>query len=373
MIPFNKITASDYDTPFMLTDLEVIKGQCDEFSQALPQIGIYYAFKALDNDTVVQSIDQLIAGYDVASIGEITRIIGLGISPDRLLFSNPVKSPDAIQRAYAAGVRTYAFQSLAELEKLTQYAPQSRLFLRVMVPNGEGSLDFSSKFGCNPQDAPAIFKAANASGFTDIGLSFHIGSQSSDDQAWDRALGACRMIIDDVATHGMSVCAIDLGGGFPVRYDDDVLEFSTIADSLNAAIVRHNLTDMPMLAEPGRYLVADSSVIVTTIIGVEQRNDNVWLFTDVGSFHAFVEIFEFNYWPYPVYSLKHGADTTDVEMKEYTITGPSCDSYDTLTRSIMLPADLQIGDKLVIDKTGAYTTVYGSNFNGFAVPKIYFA
>lgn len=372
MIPFNTIAASGHDTPFMLTDLEIIKGQCDEFTQALPQIGIYYAFKALDNDTIVQAIDHLIAGYDVASIGEITRIINLGISADRLLFSNPVKSADAIKQAYALGVRTYAFQSLAELEKLAAHAPQSRLFLRVMVPNGEGSLDFSSKFGCNPQDASQIFSAAFAAGFTEVGLSFHIGSQSSDDQAWDRALGTCRTIIDDVAAHGMSVCAIDLGGGFPVRYDDEVLEFSTIADSLMAAIERHGLSDMPMMAEPGRYLVADSSVIVSTIIGVEQRNDNVWLFTDVGSFQAFVEIFEFNYWPYPVHSLKHGENTDGVEMKEYTITGPSCDSYDTLTRSIMLPADLQVGDKLVIDKTGAYTTVYGSNFNGFAVPRIYF-
>lgn len=372
MIPFEKIAASDYDTPFMLTNLEIIKGQCEEFTHALPQVGIYYAFKALDNDTIVQSVDHLIAGYDVASIGEITRIVNLGISADRLLFSNPVKSADAIKQAYALGVRTYAFQSVSELEKLAAHAPESRLFLRVMVPDGEGSLAFSSKFGCNPQDAPQIFAQAYAAGFTNIGLSFHIGSQSNDADAWDRALGVCRAIIDDVAQHDMEVCAIDLGGGFPVRYDDTVLEFSVIAESLRQAIARYNLQDMPMVAEPGRYLVADSSAIVCTIIGVEQRNDNIWLFTDVGSFQAFVEIFEFEYWPYPVYSLKHGMNTEDIALTEYTLTGPSCDSYDTLTRSIMLPANLQVGDKLVIDKTGAYTTVYGSNFNGFAVPKIHF-
>ncbi len=105
------------------------------------------------------------------------------------------------------------------------------------------------------------------------------------------------------------------------------------------------------------------------LFGVETRNGIPWLFLDVGSFQAFLEIFEFNYFPYPVHSLRHlKGEVPIIQAQHYVLTGPSCDSYDTMTMSIELPTDMAVGDKLLITMCGAYTIVYGSDFNGFKVP-----
>lgn len=358
-------------TPYMLTDLSVIQGQCRLLQDVLPEAAIHYAYKALSDDEVVKAVDGLVAGYDVASVGEIRALLKLGVHPSRMVYSNPVKSEAAIAEAYAAGVRGYAFQSASELDKLIKHAPGSLLFLRLLVPDGDGAIAFSSKFGCSPAIAPDLLCAAQKAGFERLGLTFHVGSQSDDIDAWKRALTTCATINSQLQSAGIKLSVINLGGGFPVAYDEKVINIGDIARSIREAIEANGLQGISLLAEPGRFLVADSSCIVTSVIGREERDGKIWLYLDVGAFQAFVEIFEFNDFPYPVRLIRDTSLDTPAE-EEYALTGPSCDSYDTLTRSIQLPAGIKVGDKLVIDKTGAYTTVYGSNFNGFPVPAQYY-
>jgi ornithine decarboxylase len=365
------IKEHQYKTPFMLTDLEVIRSKCLEFKSFLPTVQLYYAVKAYSDKEVINAIDDLVDGYDIASTNEIAKLIKIGVKPTRIAFSNPVKSEAALRQATKMGVNRFAYQSKNELFKIKQCNSSAQVYLRVKVSDQASSIGFSSKFGCEPGEAVGLLEAAKELGLNPIGLTFHVGSQANNTSVWSSALKTCKEIINQASNIGISVNTINLGGGFPVQYTKIDPTISDTASQIKQAINEHipNYNQMNFIAEPGRFLVADSSVIVAEIIGVEERGNKTWLFLDVGSFQAFIEIFEFNSFPYPVYSLSHLlSQASTKKTKKYVLTGPSCDSYDTMAYDIELPTDLAKGNKLLISMTGAYTVVYGSNFNGFRVP-----
>lgn len=364
----NYIKAHQFQTPYMVTDLSVIQSQCHEFKKRLPGVKLYYAVKCFSDEEVIQAIDHLVDGYDIASTEEIKLLLNLGISPARITFSNPVKSESALREAYKMGVTDFAFQSQNELVKIKKNAPGAKVYLRIKVSDKTSALAFSSKFGANPEDAIKLLETAQNLGLAPIGVTFHVGSQATDVSVWEKAVDVALSIIEQAEKAGIHLSVINLGGGFPVQYSPDDPSFEDTAQA-----VRHAIKDVPqsmsLIGEPGRFLSADSSVIVSTIIGVEEREGITWLFLDVGAFQAFVEIFEFGYFPYPVYSLSHLLHEVKTEKtREYVLTGPSCDSFDTMSLSVRLPADLSIGDTIIITVAGAYTIVYGSDFNGFKVP-----
>ncbi len=366
------VTKNDHETPYMVTDLSKVEQKCREFKKVFPSIDLYYAVKAFNEDEVIKHIDPLLDGYDVASLAEIKQLTNLGIKPARMTYSNPVKGEDSIREAVRIGVGSFAYQSVEELNKIRRCTEDKlKVYLRLKVSDETSELSFSSKFGCEPDEAVELLSAAKKMGFEPAGLTFHVGSQATFNGVWERALGRCQHIIKEVAQEGIKLQFINLGGGFPVQYESEHPSLEEVGQTVNSALTTYgdDFQGLTYLAEPGRFLVADSSTVVTTVIGAEKRGGTPWLFLDVGSFQSFVEIFEFEYFPYPVYSLRHlDADVAKVKKEKYVLTGPSCDSFDTLTTSIELPVNIKVGDKLLITMSGAYTTVYGSTFNGFVVP-----
>lgn len=366
---FDLATDDTLHTPFMLVDRESIRSKCVEFKKHLSDTKLYYAMKCFNDEEVLKSVDDLVDGYDVASVAEIKTLLSLGVAPERMTYSNPVKSEQDIKTAFALGINNFAFQSPSEVKKLASNAPGATVYLRIHVSDAASEISFSSKFGASQHDAVVLLLQAKQAGLNPVGITFHVGSQAEDQKVWSKALHVCNKVIKECAAQGIELTLVNLGGGIPTQYNKTDPEFTTVAKSIKEA-VQENTPSLSTLAEPGRYLVADSSVVVVTIIGIEMRQGMPWLFLDTGTFQSFFEVFEFGYFPYPVYSLRHqvsgeskGSDT------EYALTGPSCDSYDTMTKSIYLPSDLVEGDKLVIGMSGAYTVVYGSDFNGFSVPK----
>ena len=258
--------------------------------------------------------------------------------------------------------------------KIKKYVPDAEVYLRVQVADAASELSFSSKFGCKPAQALELFQQAVDLGLKPVGLTFHVGSQATANKVWPNAIAISAKLMAEAKAAGIRLSMLNLGGGFPVQYSPTQPTLASVASVINTSLTKNFPSRKPQLmAEPGRYLVADSSVIITTIIGMEKRGNANWLYLDIGAFQAFIEIFEFGYFPYPVYSLQQLTDgVKPPATKQYVLSGPSCDSFDTMTRSITLPADLHVGDRLVIDMAGAYTVVYGSNFNGFNVPPRHF-
>lgn len=359
-------------TPFMLTNLDIIKENCRSFKEAMPDLQLYYAVKAFYSPEIIRAISSEVDGFDVASLKEIKDLLAIGIKPSRLNFSNPVKSNDSIKKAYRLGINNFAFQSLSELTKIQLNAPGASVYVRVKLKDPESFVPLSEKFGCNRDEAVGLLLYAQKAGLNPIGLTFHVGSQMLDNEAWESSIQLATDIIHEARAKGVKADLVNVGGGFPTRYFKDDPDIKAVASHINEVIDKNE--DISFIAEPGRYIVADSSVIVSKVIGVEQRNGKNWLFIDTGLFQSFLGAMHYDTFPYQPISLSHQRPDRNMNapIVSYILTGPTCDSQDIISTNILLPSDLALDDLLIFPNTGAYTVVYGSNFNGFSIPESYF-
>ncbi|MGF7229293.1 MAG: type III PLP-dependent enzyme [Candidatus Saccharibacteria bacterium] len=356
------------NTPYMLTDLDIIRQKAELFKQLMPRIGVYYAMKSNDDPKVISILNDIIDGYDIASLGEFKKLHDLGIDSDRIVYSNPVKIPQHIDETYKQGVRYYALDSLTEIEKLAQYAPGSTVYVRIRVPDYGSKFPLSGKFGLDPLHVAAYAATAKEAGLNVKGLAFHVGSQSENTQVWKVAFQTCKKLIDELSKIGIDIEFIDMGGGFPAGYEELAPGIEEAAKAINESIDAYMPEGMRIFAEPGRYVSANASVLVTSVIGREHRGGTDWLYLDMGVFQGLMEPLEMSDWKYPIFTDK----SPKGYRKSFVLTGPSCDAYDTIGMDYELPSDINVGDKLYIGAVGAYSLVYGSNFNGFEIPKTYY-
>ena len=358
----------------MAVDLATIRRQCERFRSSLPSSSLLYAMKALPDRGVVAYMKGLVDGFDAASLSEIHVLLELGVPPEQVFFNNPVKSAHEVAGAAAVGVNKFTAQSVAEIKKIADNAPGSQVDLRVKIDDSESAVPLSSKFGCDFSDLPNLARECANRGVRPAGLAFHVGSQATDPDLWSRAIAACDVAFRSLVDDDDLVRHVNIGGGFPAQYHADELEFEYVADKIATSMKKHS--EYAYTAEPGRFLVAEAGAIVATVIGLEVRNGKPWAFVDVGHFQAFVGAERYDRFPYAPFSLPGAqADASQVNgnsgtLCEFTLTGPSCDAADVIMDSASLPAALAVGDRVVFPRTGAYTTVYGSGFNGFPVPPV---
>lgn len=355
-------------TPYMVTNLDIPVKQVQTLSHLLPKVSIHYAIKSNDDPNLITAIDDHVAGYDIASLGELKKLVKLNISPDRILYSNPVKIPHHVEQAYKLGVRYFAVDSLSEIEKIALHAPGSKVYVRFRVSDYGSKFPLSKKFGVDEQHVVDYASMAHDLGLDVIGVAFHVGSQSENVQVWESAILSAGNLIKAMRNKGINARFIDIGGGFPAKYGQPIPTMRVITTAIKKAIAHHVPEDVEIAAEPGRYISAESSMMVATIIGRENRSGTEWLYLDIGTFQGLIEPLEMADWHYPI--------RTDMSTRSYKInyvlSGPSCDAYDTLGTGYLLPSALNVGDRVYIGSVGAYSTVYGSNFNGFEIPSTYY-
>ena len=165
-----------HKTPFMVTDLDLIRDNVHKFKNALPNVALHYAIKSNSDPTVLKAIDELVDGYDIASLGEFKQLTKLGVNSERMLYSNPVKIPEHIKKTYDKGVSYYAFDSLDEIKKLAKYAPGADVYLRLKVSDYGSKFPLSKKFGLDPLYAVAYMGMAKEHGLNARGLAFSVRS-----------------------------------------------------------------------------------------------------------------------------------------------------------------------------------------------------
>ena len=355
-------------TPFLLCDLETVRDRYRRFVSALDGVACHYAMKCNPAHEVLETLAGIGSKFEVASLGELGMLQATGVDPADVLYSNTVKPPAHVAAAYEAGLWRFAFDAPRELHKLARHAPGSSVIVRVRVDDSDSVFPLSRKFGTDVADARELMLLARGLGLRPYGVTFHVGSQCATTQPWRQAIGVAGTLMSMLADDHIELEMLNLGGGFPARYMDDVPSLDNISGAILSSLdERLPYTPPVIAAEPGRYLVAESAVMVAGVLGREVRAGENWLHLDVGAYHGLAETQQtVGEWRYPLWSSR--PDHASAASVPFTVTGPSCDSSDTMFRAAMLPADLDVDDRIYIGTAGAYTLSYASQFNGFPPP-----
>jgi ornithine decarboxylase len=358
--------------PCLVVDLEVIEANYNAFARTMPGTKIYYAVKANPAPEVLSLLARLGSCFDTASVAEVDMALAAGATPDRISFGNTIKKERDILEATKRGITLFAVDSDEEVEKVSRAAPGARVFCRILT-NGEGAeWPLSRKFGCEPAMASQVLLRAHALGLKAYGVSFHVGSQQTRLDAWDQAVGEAKAIFNEMQSHGIKLEMVNLGGGFPTKYLKAVPGQSSYANAIHDALTKHFGNDIPeTIIEPGRGMVGNAGVIKAEVVLISKKhaNDNVrWVYLDIGKFGGLAETMD-EAIRYPLVTAKD-----DSEKAPCIIAGPTCDSADVLYEKVPypLPLSLSVGDEVLIEAAGAYTTTYSAvAFNGFPPLRAY--
>lgn len=363
-----------HPTPFLICDGATIERRYEDLSDLLPGVRLYYAVKSNPMAQVVDTLARIGCGFEIASIYELDTVTAAGVAPADVLFSNTVKPAAHIAETAAAGLYRFAFDSEGEVRKLAANAPGSSVYVRLRVDDEHSVFPLSRKFGTSADDAVRLLVLARELGLVPYGITFHVGSQCTNPLAWVRALQQCGTVMTALAGFGIQLEMLDLGGGIPARYVAPVPTLAGIAGAIERGLRQLPYRPRHLAAEPGRSLVAESGVMVATVIGVEMRGDERWAYVDVGGYNGMMEAVQTGgRWPFPILTTSPDPQEPSAGAKvRTTVTGPSCDSSDTMFYGVPLPASLAAGDRLYIGSAGAYTTSYASSFNGFPPPATLF-
>jgi ornithine decarboxylase len=352
--------------PCLVVDLDVVHDNYQAFRKAMPNSRVFYAVKANPAPEILRLLVSLGSSFDTASVAEIEMALDAGATADRISYGNTIKKERDVARAFELGVRLFAVDCVEEVEKIARAAPGAQVFCRVLT-DGEGAeWPLSRKFGCVPAMAVDVLRHAHKLGLDAYGVSFHVGSQQTDLSAWDRALADARNVFGKLAADGIHLRMVNMGGGFPTRYLRDVPTAQAYGEAIFDALSKHFGNRMPeTIIEPGRGMVGNAGVIKSEVVLISRKSDNDdarWVYLDIGKFGGLAETMD-EAIRYPLVTPRDGDETGPC-----VIAGPTCDSADVLYEKTPypLPISLTIGDEVLIEGTGAYTTTYSAvAFNGF--------
>ena len=353
-------------TPCLVIDLDIVRDRYLRIRDALPAARICYAVKANPAPEVIGLLARLGAGFDVASTAEITLCLAAGAAPESLSYGNTIKKAADVAFAHEHGVTLFTTDSAGDLANIARYAPGAGVFCRVMVQPPGAATPFGRKFGCDERMAGDLLLRAAQLGLRARGVSFHVGSQQTDPNAWRTGIEQAANIARRLAAHGIDLDMINLGGGFPATYTETVPPLADYAAAIGRQLAAcHDKPPRPLI-EPGRAVVADAGVIRSEVVLVARKSahdDHRWVYLDIGRYGGLAET-EGEAITYRLATRYGGGDDGPV-----VLAGPTCDGDDVIYQRTpyRLPMALTAGDYVDILCAGAYTASYSSiAFNGFA-------
>lgn len=361
-----------HGSPLFIVDHKIIRENYRLFSKALPRVQAYYAVKANSDSAIIKTLFDEGSSFDVASYNEFMQVYNLidkwrekkkeFFIWDRIIFSNTIKDRDTLKKINKYGPLV-TFDNIEELKKIKENCGKAGLVLRLKVPDTGSQVEMASKFGAEPGDAAALIKKTFDLGLRVEGLSFHVGSQCTNFENYIAALNITSEIFNEARKNGYELDVIDIGGGFPALYDSHVPRFEKLAGVLNNEFDRLFPEEVEIIAEPGRFMVATSSTLVSEIIGKARRDNKIFYHINDGVYHTFSGVV-FDHWIPNFTAFKKG------KKEICAVVGQTCDSFDKISLAENLPANLQIGDYLCTENIGAYSTASSTTFNGFNGAKI---
>ena len=358
--------AERFGTPTYVYSRAHIEAQYRAYADALagmPHL-VCFAVKANSNLGVLNVLARLGAGFDIVSRGELERVLAAGGEPSKIVFSGVGKSRDDMRRALEVGVHCFNVESVDELERLQLVAAElgktASISLRVNPDVDAGTHPYIStglkenKFGIDIEQAPAVYaRAAELANLRIVGVDCHIGSQLTSLPPFLDALERLLALVDQLATQGIRIQHLDLGGGLGVQYRDEQPPLA--GDYIAAVRERLKGRELALVFEPGRSIVANAGVLLTRVEYLKHTAHKDFAIVDAAMNDLIRPAL------YQAWMDVTPVQPRDGEARQYDLVGPICETGDFLAKGRELV--LAEGDLLAVRSAGAYGFVMSSNYN----------
>ena len=361
------------DDPIYCFRPDVLKEDARQFMGMFPG-KTAYAVKTNGEPMVLKALSEIgVEAFDVASPAEFAAVRGVAPNAE-MLYMHPVKAQSDIRLALETyGIRVISLDHEDEITKLTRVVRaldidpgQISVFVRIQT-KGSAAYELSKKFGAGPAAAVELMQRLHRQGYK-VGICFHVGSQIEDPDTYERALASADWVRNRC---GVPLAGLDVGGGFPAEYGHDPNRKKPVMPSLGQLMSRlrndideWGFSDVPLVAEPGRVIVARAfSLIVRVLLRKGRRlyiNDGIWASLS-DSWTGKITL-PARFIPDPAIRSRNGKAENIVPFK---VCGATCDSVDILSRPFWLPETVDTGDWIEIGHIGAYSLSLRTRFNGF--------
>ena len=362
-------------TPYFQFDLASVRENIRDLKTHVRPDSLFYAVKCNSISRVLSTIGLAGCGFEINNRNEWQVLDRLGLSGARLINSSPVSSAKDVRFLFSKGVSTFCMDSRSGADNLSINAPGAEVVVRLYHGN-QGCRFKLNRLGAAFEEALDLIPYARAKGLNPVGVTFHVGSQCSDSKSWELAIEKASRLF----TIFPFLKILNLGGGFPVRYQKDVPTLESLGQTIRKSI-KDSFDKPPVVyAEPGRYMVGNAAYSCASVIQVKEETPVSRAVVDLSIFSGFMEILEisdgFHYVPTV-------GNTGATPLVRYHIGGPTCAGTDVICKDILLPRlrvdyrDPGKSSRIYFADTGAYTLEYiarreAFGFNGAHIPKIYF-
>ncbi len=357
-------------TPFYIYSQKMITQKVKYLKKNLSK-NIFFSVKSNSNQAVLKLIHSLDIGADVVSIGELKRSLSAGFPANKIIFEGVGKSKEDLIYAIQNNIRLVNTESIDEIKLIQTLALEKNKIVDIGVrlnPNIDGGTiskistgKKTDKFGIEISEIEKICSLVkNSKNLNLIGISCHIGSQISSIEAYKNTFTEMKKAANKFNSLGVNIKHVDLGGGFHVKYNRNDPEFK-IQDVKKALDECFIDTNYELSFEPGRYLVAEAGILVTSIINTKKNGGINYLIVDAGM-NTLIRPALYNAY-HDIEQIKNKIGNNIV----YTIAGPICESSDVFINDILL-SEQEVGDTLIIKNTGAYGKVMSSTYNTRPLP-----
>lgn len=361
------------DDPVYCFRPDVLKEDALQFMGMFPG-KTAYAVKTNGEKMVLKTLAEIgVEAFDVASPAEFEAVRSVAPKAE-MLYMHPVKAQSDIRLALETyGIRVISLDHEDEITKVTRVVRaldidpgQITVFVRIQT-KGHAAYELSKKFGAGPAAAVELMQRLHRQGYK-VGICFHVGSQIEDPDTYERALASADWVRNRC---GVPLAGLDVGGGFPAEYGHDPNSKKPVMPSIGQLMSRlrndideWGFSDVPLVAEPGRVIVARAfSLIVRVLLRKGKRlyiNDGIWASLS-DSWTGKITL-PARFIPDPAIRSRNGKAENIVPFK---VCGATCDSVDILSRPFWLPETVDTGDWIEIGHIGAYSLSLRTRFNGF--------
>ncbi|NLI73745.1 MAG: diaminopimelate decarboxylase [Euryarchaeota archaeon] len=359
--------AEEYGTPIFVTDEEAVRENYraiyQAFSRRMPT-RINYACKANSNLAILRILEQEGSCIDAVSIGEVEACLRAGFSPDRILYTGVNVSNHELAALVNRNVMIN-IDSMSELERLAEITSNANISFRMNPEVGAGYHEKvvtgarSTKFGIPKNKIIDAYARAIELDFCPVGLHAHIGAGVQDVKPFANVTDVLVSVAQELETKlGIQLDFIDIGGGIGIPYypDEEPMDLELLADEVTSRI-SNGTSAKNVVLEPGRYIIGDTTVLLTTVVDLKETPDKWFAGVDAG----------FNTLVRPAFygSYHHATVANKFELPgelTYDIVGPICETGDHLAKDRLLPR-LEEGDVIAVYDAGAYGFSMSSQYN----------